>query len=95
MPVAWRWARSAVVKFDAFPFYRFGTVPGEVTAVFPEADGTGFAVRIALARQTIGPEPDSDRIGAGLTATVEIVTEKRSLLELIFDKGGPPPPAPL
>ncbi len=79
--------QRAIVKLDAFPFYRFGTIPAEVIAIFPEPQGNGFGVRLELQRQTLGADGQGDRIEAGLDATIEIVTEKRSLLALLFDKG--------
>lgn len=79
--------QSAVIKLDAFPFYRFGTVPATVTALFPEPQGTGFGVRLNLDRQTIGEDGTGDEIEAGMSATIEIVTERRRLIAIVLDRG--------
>lgn len=79
--------QEAVVKLDAFPFYRFGTIPATVTALFPEPQGTGFGLRLELQRQTVGEDGTGDAIDAGLSATVEIITERRRLISIVLDRG--------
>ncbi|MEM5471879.1 HlyD family efflux transporter periplasmic adaptor subunit [Hoeflea sp. AS60] len=79
--------QRAIVKLDAFPFYRFGTVPARVSSIFPEPDQGSFAVLLLLERPTIPVGGRSERIAAGLDATVEIVTERRSLFDLLLDRG--------
>ena len=82
-----RIGERAAVKLDAYPFYRFGTVPATVASVFPLPGSRLFAVRLDLGRQTIAVAGQPRAIAAGLEATVEIMTERRSILAILFDRG--------
>ena len=82
-----RIGQSAIVKLDAYPFYRFGTVPATVASIFPLPGSRLFAVRLNLNRETIAVAGQARPIAAGLEATVEILTERRSILAILFDNG--------
>ncbi len=82
-----RIGEHAAVKLDAYPFYRFGTVPATVASVFPLPGSRLFAVRLNLDRETIAVAGKARPIAAGLEATVEIMTERRSILAILFDRG--------
>jgi len=79
--------QKAVIKLDAYPYYRFGTTPAEVLSVFPKPGARTFVVRLRLDRQTVQVNGLEQGITVGLEATAEIVAERRSLLALVFDRG--------
>jgi HlyD family type I secretion membrane fusion protein len=78
-------------KFAAFPYTDYGLLRGEVTAISPSAvenHASGFVYRVKGSL-----EPDSFLIDGkvhpvmpGMTATAEIVTERRSILSLLMRK---------
>jgi hemolysin D len=76
------------VKLEAFPFSRYGTVPGRVLSVSPDAVtdeklGLVYVVRVALDRTRIDR---GDRVVAlvpGMMATADIVTGRRSYLSYL------------
>ncbi len=75
--------QRAQVKLEAFPFSRYGTVPGRVLSIGPDAVpdeklGPVYMVRVALDR--------GDRrvpLTPGMTATADIVTGRRSYLSYL------------
>lgn len=81
--------QKAAVKLEAFPFTRFGTVPGTLSgigsdAVEDEKIGLVYVIRVQLDRsemmrgQTIVP------IGAGMAATADVRTGQRSILSYLL-----------
>jgi multidrug efflux pump subunit AcrA (membrane-fusion protein) len=80
----------AKLKFDAFPFQDYGTVDGTVIEVAPDAqeskDAESFyKVRIAPAQTNIMAKGKTIPLKPGLTLTAEIVTERKSILDLILE----------
>lgn len=76
------------VKLDAFPFTRFGTVPGKIEtissdAVEDEKLGLVYMARVALDRATIDRGDAVVPIGVGLSATADIKTGSRTLLSYL------------
>jgi hemolysin D len=81
-----RTGQVAEIKLEAFPFTKYGTVPGSVTsisrdAITDEKKGLLYAVRIKLDKTSIQVEDSSIGISAGMASTVEIKTGKRKLIE--------------
>ncbi|MBL4702445.1 MAG: HlyD family efflux transporter periplasmic adaptor subunit [Phycisphaeraceae bacterium] len=76
----------ARVKVDAYPFRQFGTVEATVTRVFPLADKPEFAVRLRLSNNFIIANDRQEPLEPGLTVEVDLLTERKRILELIFKK---------
>ena len=77
--------QAVAVKIDAFPFTRYGTLPGTVISVSNDAIaheqlGLVFAARVALAQITISAGAKQVPLGSGMTTVTEIHTGKRSLM---------------
>lgn len=80
-----RVGQPAAVKLEAFPFTRYGAVPGRVEqissdAVQDEQRGLVYTARIALDAQKVA---DPVRLAAGMAATADIRTGQRTLLEYL------------
>lgn len=76
------------MKFNAFPYQRYGTVSGKVLFVAPDATvdeklGSGYRIEVALDQSTIGGQATS--LKAGQTATAEIVTRQRRIIDILFE----------
>jgi hemolysin D len=80
--------QSVAVKLEAFPFTRFGTVPGTITsigsdAVEDEKLGLVYTVRVKLARSTIKWGDTTVALTPGMAATADIKTGQRSILSYL------------
>jgi membrane fusion protein len=82
------------LAIDAFPYQRFGTVPGKVitvasSAVTRQAPNGGtiavYPVTIALNRMNVAAFGRNEALIPGMTLSARIVTEKQSLLEWLFE----------
>ncbi|MHA6720043.1 HlyD family type I secretion periplasmic adaptor subunit [Sphingomonas sp. RS6] len=77
------------VKLQAFPYTRYGTIPGTVTGISPEAvqvkDGQPpvYKARIALERGYVVADGARVPLRPGLIASADIVTGKRTLLSYL------------
>lgn len=82
------------LAFDAYPFDRFGTVDGRITSLssapVSRTDANGSTAPFYVATAQI-PRPMIEAYGerrpllAGMTFKARIVTERRSLVEWLFD----------
>jgi hemolysin D len=94
-----RTGMPAVVKVDAFPFTRHGTLAARVAelsadAVADEALGLVYAARVELA--DVASQAATDiRLEPGMTVSVEVMTGQRRVIELLlapllraFDEAG-------
>jgi len=78
-------------KFDAFPYTDYGTLKGKVLAISPSAvedKNLGFVYRIQGSLDQTYFEIKGKRypIKVGMTATAELVTEKKSIFSMLFKK---------
>ena len=78
-------------KFDAFPYTDYGTLNGKVLMISPSAveDKTqGFIYHIqgSLDQTYFEIKGKKYPIKAGMTATAELVTEKKSIFSMLFKK---------
>jgi len=78
-------------KFDAFPYTDYGTINGKVLAISPSAvedKALGFVYRIqgSLDQTYFEIKAKKYPIKAGMTATAELVTEKKSIFSMLFKK---------
>lgn len=78
------------VKLQAFPYTRYGTIPGKVIAISPEAvmvkEGQPpvFKARIMLSRSYIAVDGARVPLRPGMSASADLVTGKRSLLSYLI-----------
>ena len=76
------------VKLEAFPFSRYGTVPGRVLTVSPDAVpdeklGLVYVVRVSLDRTRVDRGDRTVALVPGMMATADIVTGNRSYLSYL------------
>jgi hemolysin D len=79
----------AVVKLEAYPFTRYGTLSGEVIQVSPDAivdekRGLVFPVRVRPSQTHLRVDRREALLSAGMSASVEIVTGKRRVIEFVW-----------
>lgn len=77
------------VKLDAFPFTKYGAVPGRVQAVSSDAVaderlGPVYKVRVMLDRQEIVVNGRPVPLGPGLSATVDVRTGSRRVIDYLL-----------
>lgn len=88
--------QEARLRYHAYPYQRFGVFTGTVLEIsdtvtlptdFPELMLTGpsFRVRVGLPSQTVLAYQKSLPLKAGMTLEADLITEKRSLLQWLFD----------
>jgi HlyD family secretion protein len=78
------------LKFDAFPFQDYGTLPGTVIEVSPDAQvderlGSFYKVMIAPERTEMTAKGKAVPLRPGLALAAEIITERKSVLSLILE----------
>lgn len=83
-----RAGQPVAIKLEAFPFTRYGTVPGHVEgigsdAVPDEKLGLVYTARIVLDRATIERNGISTPLTPGLAATADIRTGRRSIISYL------------
>jgi hemolysin D len=81
--------QHAEVKLDAYPFTRYGTVPGTVRrlsrdAVADERHGLVFKAGVQLEKPYLESSGERLPLGPGLAATVEIRTGTRRVIEYLL-----------
>jgi HlyD family secretion protein len=82
--------QSVKLKLDAFPFAEYGSVRGELVNVPPDAEGVdtpGDSFYRASARlddQAVRKNGSSVALVSGMTATAEVITERKTVLELLL-----------
>jgi HlyD family secretion protein len=77
-------------KFDAFPFAEYGAIPGRLTNLVLEAEtGAGgetyFRAGASLGQQYFRKNGVPIPLRSGMTATAEIQTERKTILELLLE----------
>lgn len=81
--------QEAVVKLESFPFTKYGMIEGHVLSVSRDAvqdenKGLIYPARVALAKTVIAVENKLVNLGPGMSATVEIKTDSRRLIEYLL-----------
>jgi len=92
-----RVGQPVAVKLEAFPFTRYGTVPGHVewisadavedektAASKPTAPGLVYTVRVSLDRSSMVQANQQMQLSPGMSATADIRTGKRSILSYLL-----------
>lgn len=85
--------QSVNLAIDAFPYQEFGTIPGRIVTVSrapikrQDASGTmaSYLVRVSLGDTQVSTFRHPKPLLAGMTLSAQIMTEKRSLLEWLFE----------
>jgi hypothetical protein len=83
--------QPATIQYDAFPYQEWGSAPGAVLDISPDAIRLGaqslFKVSVqspvSLLRM---PDGRTGRIADGMAASVRLVVNRKSLLQLIYQK---------
>jgi membrane fusion protein len=86
------------VSLQAFPYQRFGTVPGTIRSVSSTVLGPNevnfqglkveepvFRIRVSLVRETVQAYGQAVPMQPGMLVSAEIVFDRRSLLRWLFD----------
>lgn len=81
--------QDVAVKLEAFPFTRYGTIPGRIESVSTDSVddkklGPIYTARIALLRSTIDRGDQVVPLGPGMTATADIRTGRRSIMSYLI-----------
>jgi len=77
------------VKVEAFPFTKYGTVPGTLTHLSNDAiaqeDGTlQFPGRVSMAREVIWVDGRKEPLTPGMSVTAEVKTGQRRIIEYLL-----------
>jgi hemolysin D len=81
--------QQAAVKLEAFPFTRYGTIPGRVRSISRDAVqdkelGLVYVATIALERSSIEADGVKMALSPGLAATVDIRTGTRRIISYLL-----------
>jgi hemolysin D len=84
-----REGQKVAIKLDAFPFTKYGTLDGEIIdlsddAVTDEDKGLVYKARVSLKQTTMQVEDKQVKLGPGMSASVEIKTGKRRVIEFFM-----------
>lgn len=84
-----RVGQEAAVKLEAFPFTRYGTIPGRVRSISRDAVqdkelGLVYIATIALARSYIDTDGRRTGLAPGLAATVDVKTGTRRIISYLL-----------
>lgn len=84
-----RAGQNVAIKLDAFPFTRFGTVPGTVESISTDAIpddklGLVYIARIKLSKGAIDRGDIMAALTPGMSATADIRTGRRSILSYLM-----------
>jgi len=86
-----------VLRYDAFPFQRFGQYGGKVTSVGRTVWSAGerigsvavnepvYRIEVALDRQTVGAGGQDFPLRPGMLVNADILLEKRTVFEWVFE----------
>ena len=88
-----RIGQTARIKLDAYPVHKYGTLVGTVTYLSADAvtEGQtppGYRALIVPAARPDNAAAEKIVLRLGLSATVEIVAERRRLIDLFFPGRG-------
>lgn len=81
--------QEAEVKFDTFPFQKYGIVKGSVTWLSPDAVeddklGPVYKMKVEMERQSIAVDGMDTLIAPGMSLSVEVKTGKRKIIEFFL-----------
>ncbi len=78
------------LKLDAYPYQEYGTVPGKVVRISPDAQsderlGQVYQIEVQLDRNHVTKDHQQVLFKAGQTVTADIITRHRRIIDLLFD----------
>jgi hemolysin D len=79
------------VKFDAYPYQKFGVIPGKVVFTSPDSKTdpqsgiTAYRIKVKLERHHIVSEKEKVQFRAGQTATAEIIVRRRRIIDTVLE----------
>lgn len=77
----------AIIKVDAYDFREFGAIPAQVSQIVPNLERPGeFIVILHLLKDKLTHQGEEITLLPGLNVQVEINTEEKRLLGLLFSK---------
>lgn len=81
--------QDVVIKLEAFPFTRYGTVPGRIESVSTDSVddkkyGPVYVARIVLLQSTINRGDQMVPLAPGMTATADIRTGQRTIMSYLL-----------
>ena len=81
--------QSVAIKLEAFPFTRYGTVPGRISSISPDSVdnkklGPVYVARIVLSKSTIDRDGIPTSVQPGMSVTADIKTGNRSILSYLL-----------
>lgn len=84
-----RVGQPASIKLEAFPFTRYGAVPGHIKSISRDAVpdpklGSVYMATVLLDRADINVDGRDVPLNAGLAATVDIRTGSRRIISYLF-----------
>ncbi|HKR16883.1 MAG TPA: HlyD family type I secretion periplasmic adaptor subunit [Novosphingobium sp.] len=84
-----REGQDAVVKLDAFPFTRYGTIPAKVVSLSRDAVpdpklGPTYVARVRLSRASLIVDGKPVALGSGLNAVADIRTGSRRIISWLL-----------
>jgi len=83
-----RAGQPAAIKLEAFPFTRYGTVPGRIESISSDAVedeklGLVYTARVLLGRETLLRDASMVPLTAGMAVTADLQTGRRSILSYL------------
>ena len=84
-----RTGMKASIKFEAYPFTRYGVLPARVLRVSPDATvdqqrGLVFPIRLRLENAHLEVEGHPAALAPGMSVTAEVITGSRTLIEYLW-----------
>lgn len=76
--------QQVLLKFPAYPFEQFGSVPGQIDYISTISTDSGFLATVILPKGLNTNYNRSLQYQSGLLAQADIITENRSLLERFY-----------
>jgi hemolysin D len=81
--------QKVVIKLEAYPFTRYGTLEGVVDHVSPDATvdqqlGLVFPVRVKIVKSDLNVDGKLAILSPGMSATAEVVTGKRRVIDYLW-----------
>lgn len=78
------------IKFDAYPYQDFGTIPGQVLSISSDAEtdenlGEVYRIEISLEQYYVNKGKQKISFKAGQTATADIVIRNRRIAEVLLE----------
>ncbi|MGX1902696.1 HlyD family type I secretion periplasmic adaptor subunit [Thermolongibacillus altinsuensis] len=81
--------QHADIKLDTFPFQKYGTIPGRVVFISPDAIedeklGLVYKVKVKLEKNYVNVNGEKKFVTPGMTGSIEIKTGKRRIIEFFL-----------